>query len=167
MELWDLYDEKRNIIGEHIRGEELPENGFHLVVHTWIKNKKGQYLISQRSASRKINPLLWECSGGSVLKGENTRQAAVREVKEEVGIDLKEETGKLVFSKTRHYINGEKFNDIMDVWLFEYDGKIDLSKATTDEVADAKWLCRDEIMQLYKDKRLAPTLEYFFEKIDK
>ena len=72
MEIWDLYDRERNIIGEHIRGEELPENGFHLVVHIWIKNSKGQYLISQRSESRKSNPLMWECCGGSVLKGENS-----------------------------------------------------------------------------------------------
>ena len=49
MEIWDLYDRYRNIIGEHIRGKELPENGFHLVVHIWVKNSKGQYLISQRS----------------------------------------------------------------------------------------------------------------------
>ena len=58
MEIWDLYDRDRDIIGEHIRGDELPENGFHLVVHIWIKNSKGQYLISQRSESRKSNPLM-------------------------------------------------------------------------------------------------------------
>ena len=165
MELWDLYDEKRNVIGEHIRGEELPENGYHLVVHIWIKNKKGQYLIAQRSPNREKNPLLWECQGGSVLKGENSCAAAMREVKEEVGIDLEKEKGKVVFSKTRHYVNGKKFNDIMDVWLFEYDGSVDLKKATTDEVAQVKWMYPDDVMQLYRDKKLVWTLEYFFDKI--
>ena len=56
MEIWDLYDENRNIIGEHIRGNELPDNGYHLVVHVWIKNSNGQFIISQRSAGRKQNP---------------------------------------------------------------------------------------------------------------
>ena len=48
MELWDLYDEQRRLVGtDHVRGEELPDNCFHLVVHVWIQNRHGQYLISQ------------------------------------------------------------------------------------------------------------------------
>lgn len=165
MELWDLYDANRNIIGEHIRGEELPENGYHLVVHIWLKNKNGQYLIAQRAATREHNPLKWECQGGSVLKGEDSCRAAMREVKEEVGVDLQKENGKVVFSKTRHYVDGKKFNDIMDVWLFEYNGDVDLKKATTDEVADTKWMYPEEIKELYKENKLVWTLEYFFDKI--
>ena len=57
MEIWDLYDNKRNIIGTHIRGNKIPDNTYHLVVHVWIKNSKGQYLIAQRSKSRTQNPL--------------------------------------------------------------------------------------------------------------
>ena len=53
----------------------------------------------------------------------------------------------------------------MDVWLFEYDGKVDLKNATTEEVADTKWMYPEEVMQLYKDKKLVWTLEYFFDKI--
>lgn len=165
MEVWDLYDENRNVIGEHIRGEELPENGYHLVVHIWIKNSKGQYLISQRAASRPSNPLKWECQGGSVLKGETSFQGAMREVKEEVGIDLDPSKGNVVFSHTRHYVNGKKFNDMMDVWLFEYDGKASLQNATTKEVAQVQWLYPEEIRKLCDDHQLVWTLEYFFEKV--
>ena len=61
MELWDLYDEQRRLVGtNHLRGQELPDNCFHLVVHVWIKNSQGQYLISQRAADRPTYPLLWE-----------------------------------------------------------------------------------------------------------
>lgn len=35
-EIWDLYNEQRQIIGEHTRGEELPDNDYHLVAHVWI-----------------------------------------------------------------------------------------------------------------------------------
>ena len=165
MEIWDLYDENRQIIGEHIRGEELPDNGYHLVVHIWIRNSKGQFLIAQRSASRKQNPLMWECHGGSVLKGETSLQGALREVKEEVGIDLVADNGKIVFSKIRGFINSHKFNDIMDVWLFEYDGEVDLTLATTDEVAQTIWLYPNEVMELHEQGKLVKTLTYFFDKI--
>ena len=70
MEIWDLYDENRNLTNKtHIRGQELPDDNYHLVVHVWIKNNKNQYLISQRSASRKFNLLMWECVGGFILSG--------------------------------------------------------------------------------------------------
>lgn len=51
MEIWDLYNLKREVIGEHIRGTELPENGFHLVVHVWITNSEGKYLMTQRNSA--------------------------------------------------------------------------------------------------------------------
>lgn len=31
---------------------------------------------------------MWECVGGSVIKGEDSLQGALREAKEEVGVDL-------------------------------------------------------------------------------
>ena len=139
-EIWDLYTKYRKLAGiDHERGNKIPEGLFHLVVHVWIRNSKGQYLVSQRSANRPTFPLLWECVDGSVWKGESSIEGAIREVKEEVGLDLKPEDGQLVFSKIR----GENvkyeckiFNDIMDVWLFHYDGELSLECATTDEVAD-------------------------------
>ncbi len=166
MEIWDLYDENRNQIGQtHIRGEELPDDAYHLVVHIWIKNNKNQYLISQRSAERRVNPLMWECVGGSVLSGESSLQAALRETKEEVGIELNATDGEIVYSKIRRKINGKKFNDIMDVWLFEYNGEVDLNKATTNEVAQTQWLTVDEIKELFNQNNFVWTLDYFFNQI--
>lgn len=90
----------------------------------------------------------------------------MREVKEEVGITLSPNDGKIVFSKVRDFVNGKKFNDILDVWLFEYDGDINLNNATTDEVEQAIWLYPNEIKKLYEEQKLVHTLDYFFEKID-
>ena len=166
MEIWDLYDENKNLTGKTmVRGEKVPDNYYHLVVHVWIKNNKGEYLISQR-AENKTLPLKWECTGGSVLKGETSIEGAIRETKEEVGINLNRENGELVYSEVRKTFKGRKFNDIMDVWFFEYDGEVDLKNATTDEVKDMKWMTKKEIKELYDTGDLVETLGYFFEKID-
>lgn len=168
MELWDLYTEDREFTGkEHIRGEDLPDNMYHLVVHVWIKNSKGEYLISQRSANRPTFPLMWECVGGSVLKGESSIDGAIREAKEEVGVELLPVNAKLVFSKIRKNVNGKKFNDIVDVWLFQYDDEVILSNATTDEVEKTVWMNRSEILDLFEQKKLVDTLKYFFTEVDK
>lgn len=168
MELWDLYTEDRKLTGkEHIRGEKLPENMYHLVVHVWIKNSKGEYLISQRSANRPTFPLMWECVGGSVLKGESSIDGAIREAKEEVGVELLPDNGKLVFSKNRKIIDGKRFNDILDVWLFQYDGDVTLNNATTDEVKQIAWMDKKQILDLFKQNELVDTLKYFFTEIAK
>lgn len=163
MEIWDLYTKYRENTGrEHVRGEQIPEGCYHLVVHVWIRNSKGEYMISQRAASRPAFPLMWECVGGSVTKGESSIEGAVREAKEEVGVDLRPEDGKLVFSKIRERMDGKIFQDIMDVWLFTYDGETKLAEATTDEVAQCRWTQEDEIRQLFEEGKLVPTLDYFF-----
>lgn len=89
--------------------------------------------------------------------GESSIDGALREVKEEVGLDLEPEAGKILFSKIR-----STFNDIVDVWLFEYDGDLHLDDATTDEVSDCRWMTVPEIRKLYEDNRLVKTLDYFF-----
>ena len=55
----------------------------------------------------------------------------------------------------------------MDVWLFEYDGKVDLSNATTDEVAQVTWMNREQIKELVEHNMFVETLEYFFTEVDK
>jgi DNA-binding Xre family transcriptional regulator/isopentenyldiphosphate isomerase len=167
-EIWDLYDENRELLGkDHVRGEQLPIDGYHLVVHVWIRNSKGEYLISQRSANRPTFPLVWECVDGSVVKGEDSLQGALREVKEEVGVDLLPEKGQVILSDIKKIEFGKVVNKIVDVWLFEYDGKVDLSNATTDEVAQVAWMNREQIKELFDANMFVDTLEYFFTEVDK
>ena len=155
METWDLYTEFRERTGEeHIRGEALPEGLYHLVVHVWIRNREGKYLISLRSADRPIFPLMWECVGGSVLKGESSQNGAIREVKEEVGIDLSLDAGRIIFSDLRK-------DSILDVWEFDYDGELRLEHATTNEVKECRWMSVAEIRSLYAEQKLVHTLGYF------
>lgn len=168
MELWDLYTEDRRPAGrDHVRGEPLPPGCYHLVVHVWIRSPGGKYLISQRAADRPTHPLLWECVGGSVLKGEDSLSAALREVKEEVGVELDPRRGGLVFSKTRKVEEGIRCSDILDAYLFEYGGPIALEKASTREVAQAAWLTAEQVRELYRAGLLVPTLGYFFTEIAK
>lgn len=165
MEIWDLYNERRELTGrDHPRGEEIPQGYYHLVVHAWIRNSKNEYLISQRSADRSMYPLKWECVGGSVLKGEDSLSGVLREIKEEVGLSLSRKEGKLVRSTVGRVINGVKFSDIVDVWLFEYDGPVSLEKATTKEVAQTHWMGKSQIKELFDRGDLVDALGYFFEE---
>lgn len=100
---------------------------------------------------------MWECVGGSVIKGEDSRQGALREVREEVGIDLQGRPGRKLLTRVRR-----QFGDILDVWEFECDGPALTESVPTDEVAQSRWLSRDEIAELYRNGLLVSTLGYFF-----
>lgn len=166
-EVWDLYDKNRNLVDiDHIRGVwPIPDDCYHLVVHVWIKNSDGKYLISQRSAKREHNPLMWECCGGAVIKGEDSLTGAIREIYEEVGINLNPTGGRIVFSRLRDVVGGKRFGDIMDVWMFNYDGEPSLLNATTDEVAQTRWATVEEIKKLYDNGEFVQTLGYFFKEV--
>jgi len=96
--------------------------------------------------------------GGSVTAGEDSLTGALREAKEEVGVDLDPAQGKLVNTTVR-----EHFQDIKDDWVFLYDGPVDLRNATTDEVADMRWMTVEDIRTLYDAGELVHTLGYFFD----
>lgn len=50
----------------------------------------------------------------------------------------------------------------MDVWLFEYDGEVDLGNATTDEVAQVTWMNREQIKELFEHNTFVKTLYWQF-----
>ena len=90
VELWDIYDRNRELTGRtHRRGDKMKEGDYHLVVHVCIFNTKGQLLVQQRQPYKKGWPNMWDITvGGSAVRGDNSYQAAEREVWEELGLKL-------------------------------------------------------------------------------
>ncbi|MDL4843150.1 NUDIX hydrolase [Aquibacillus rhizosphaerae] len=133
MEIWDLYDFNRNKLDKtHVRGIPLPKNCYHFVVLVWIQNDQDELLLSKRHPDKHFGNL-WECTGGSVITGETSIEGALRETKEELGLHLNTDYGKLLHSFTR------------------------------EEVIDAKWVTKDIYQQMLDDKRIVPTLHHFYE----
>jgi len=130
-ELWDIYDADGNPKGyrKH-RGEPLAPGEFHLVVHIWIKQPDGKYLITKR-AKEKGFPGMWECTGGSAVAGDDSLTAALREVREETGIILRPENGRVM--KRLH-----GYDYICDVWKFEQKILLSDVKLLPGETDDAR-----------------------------
>ena len=153
-ELWDVYTIDRRITGKTcIRGEQdkLADDEFHLWVMVWIKNPEtGKYLVSQRSADKDTDPLKWETVAGHSISGDTSVEAAVREVFEEVGIELDPADAKHLATKIATSYDGHRYNWIRDSYYFETTSDPDLQKATTNEVLQSKWLTFSEIKEMYE-----------------
>ena len=59
---------------------EFKDGEYHLVVQAIILNTKNEILISKRAPFKKFGGM-WECNGGSALKGETSLEGILREVK--------------------------------------------------------------------------------------
>lgn len=148
-ELWDVYDENRNLTGRlQRRGDALEEGMYHLVVHVWTQNSRGEFLLTKRSPNKGF-PNMWEVTGGSALAGDDSLTAAVREVKEETGVSLDPAQGKCVISYRRE-------NCFCDVWLFRND--FDLDAVVLQEGETCGKMCADAetIRRLHREGVFVP-----------
>jgi len=117
---------------------------YHLVVDVWIRNRNGKYLISKRAPNKPL-PNIWETTSGSAITGDDSLAAAIREAKEEVGVNLDRSRGRVILRQVRP---GAGSSTILDVWLF--DEKIGDVEPTcqVDEVSEARWATKAEIVEM-------------------
>jgi len=89
-EIFDVVDERDQVIGSRPRQEVHVNNLRHRAVHIWIFNRRGDLFLQKRSPWKQSHPNLW-CSStaGHVDSGESYEEAAHRELLEEIGVDTK------------------------------------------------------------------------------
>lgn len=155
LELWELFDSTGKATGKIIEANtEMPKGLYHKTVSIWIKNRSGQFLMSKRSPNKQF-PNYWECTGGSVQVGENTWEAACREVHEELGIDISLLPRKKLISKKR-----KEQKDFYDAWIVYGEFDICNLKLDSKEVVEARWMTMEQIFMLYAQESLHPLLNY-------
>ena len=88
-ELLDVVDENDQVVSQKYRSEVYAKNLNFRAINVFIVNDKGQLWIPRRVATKKLFPLGLDTSiGGHVQSDETYEQAFVREVMEEVNLDI-------------------------------------------------------------------------------
>ncbi|MBG6130694.1 isopentenyldiphosphate isomerase [Aquimarina sp. EL_43] len=151
MEKWDIYDKNRIKTNKVVkRDASFSFNEFHLVIHVCIINSNNQLLIQQRQSFKKGWSNMWDLTvGGSVHSGENSYNAAEREVFEEIGY-----TVDLSFVRPTFTINFERGFD--DYYIIIADIDISKLKLQKSEVKNVKWAGKDEIIRMIRNKEFIP-----------
>ncbi len=151
MEYFDLYDQEGNKTEQIIkRGEKIPEGYFHLIVHIWIINSKGELLLQRRNKKTDEIPYLLSTHAGAVSTGETSLLAAVREVYEEIGLKLEESELNLLH---RFQTNAPFSRFFSDVYYVYKDVDIKTLKLDKTEVKECVYKSFDEVLELVKNKQ--------------
>lgn len=147
-EIWDILDEHGKKTGRYAeRGRKMATGDYHLVVHVWKRNSRGEWLIDKRAPTRGTSiDGKWETTGGSAVAGDDSLIAAVRETKEELGIDLDPQKGTLFSTIARHGNDGHSW--LQDAWVFEHDCSIEDVRFQEGETCDAMWATADKIREM-------------------
>lgn len=148
-EYWDLYDHERKPLGRiHQRGLPLGEGEYHVVVSVWTVNQDGKILITLRSEEKELFPGHWENTAGSVMRGETSLDAALRELREETGIEASPEEITCLGTVL-------KVTSFVDIFLVRKMLDPDSIQLQKGETTAYRWVSYDELKEMDRQGKLA------------
>jgi isopentenyl-diphosphate delta-isomerase type 1 len=132
-------DENDQVIGTRTRGELHRLGLRHRAVHILVFNSRNELFLQKRSASKDINPGLWDTSAaGHVDLGESYDEAARRELNEELGVDDAPPL-QPIFKLPSSPETGWEF---IQVYTSKHDGPFRLN---ADEITEGRWISVAEL----------------------
>ena len=135
-----IVDEEDHVIGKETRENCHVNQLIHRSVYIFVINSKMELFIQKRSMLKDLYPGYYTSSAsGHVNYGETYDQAAVRELKEELGIDA-------YVKKLGQFNNFSAIEkEISTVYLCNYDGEITINK---DEIAQGIFVTIQKIEEM-------------------
>ena len=151
MEIFDLYTADREKTERTmVRGDPVPEGYYRLVVHVCIFDPDGRMLIQQRQPFKEGWSNLWDVTvGGSAISGDNSRTAAERETREELGLAI--DLSHVRPSLTIHWEHG--FDDF---YILTQPVDLDTLHLQYEEVQAVRWASKEEILHLIDTGEFIP-----------
>ena len=153
MELWDIYDENKERTGRTMKHNDwnMKPGEFHLTVLGVLMRPDGKYLITRRRMDKEWAAGWWEVPGGGVRAGEDSKDAVIREIKEETGIDVTNAEGGYAFSYKR--VNPEEKNNyFVDIYHFKFDFDLSDVQLNTCESINCKCVTLDELISMNQEQ---------------
>ena len=138
-EIFDVVNERVEVIGQRSRSEVHRLGLLHRAVHVLVFNAAGLVFLQKRSMTKDRQPGLWDSSAsGHVDSDEGYDTCAVRELREEIGLQLD------VAPKRLFKLTACAETDQEHVWVYrcEAEGPFRLHP---DEIERGGWFGPEEV----------------------
>ena len=157
-EIFPIVDETGKVIGQATRSE--CHNGsmlLHPVIHLHIFNSKEELFLQKRSPLKDIEPNKWDSSvGGHIDLGEEPTEAAIREAREELGLDL-----MVINYIDRYIIETDRERELSYVYYIKTDTQPTIDNK---EVIDGKYWSLIDIKNNLEKNIFTPNFEIDFDR---
>jgi isopentenyldiphosphate isomerase len=138
-EIFDVVNERDEVIGRETRREVHRTGLKHRAVHVLVFNARGEVFLQKRSMSKDSSPGLWDSStSGHLDRGEDYDACALRELREEIGLNLSACPRRL-FKVNACADTGQEF-----VWVYQGDSEGPFT-LHPEEIECGEWLSPEEV----------------------
>ncbi len=154
MELIDIYDENNKATGEVIDRKEAHQKGlWHHESVVIVMNEKNQILLQKRSYKRHNYPGKWGLMAGHVMSGDTPKATAVRELKEEIGLQVYQKDLRFIEIYVKNVPSNRAF---IYIYLVKTDKKESEYTIQKEELSEVKYYSIDSLIKRIKknDKTL-------------
>lgn len=164
-ELIKVYNKKNKPYDGYIKRSLLPiKNYYFNIVNVWIIDSNKNILIQQRSENKKLFPNKFECVAGATIQNETNLESAIREVKEELNINVNQDQliylNKLIYNKPCYFANTY-------ILLLDYPIELDKIEFNKEEVKSIKLVNFIQLKQMVRQKLFSDDINKRFKKIKK
>lgn len=151
MELIEIVDKYGNKTGEILDKEIAHDrNLLHNEVAVFIVNKNGDVLLQKRSANKRFHPGKWALCAGHVDAYESLESAAIREVKEEVGLEIKKSELIPFFGSE---ITLDNTNSHITYFYYTFSEKQSCEfNVQIEELSEVKWFKIKDVIEMINSK---------------
>ncbi len=159
MEYIDIVDkETGKNTGTNKPKPEVHKNGlWHRTVHIWFVNSKNEIMLQHRSPKMENYPDCWDIScAGHISSGEDATTGALREIKEEIGLNLPVDKLNMIGETIQQAVlNNETYfdNEYNNVYLVKADLDINQLQMQESEVKNLRWIPIPEFKKWVDEKR--------------
>lgn len=167
MEQIDIIDENGHPIGKIATRDEVHSKGlWHKIIVVAVIDEEGHILMQQRAKTVETNKLKWDITSAvHIQAGQTSKEAAIREISEEVGLKVKEEDLKYVLTyKNKKHLGKYLDNQFYDCYIVKQKN-IDITKIKIQEseVEQIKICNLEEVEEMLKNNKVVPRNEFYAE----
>jgi isopentenyldiphosphate isomerase len=160
-EIFDVVNERDEVIGRAPRKEVHARGLLHRAVHVLVFNARGEVFLQRRSMQKDKHPGVWDSSAsGHVDSGEDYDACAMRELNEEIGLRVAHPPKRLF------KMDGCAETDAEFVWVYrcESEGPFTLHPG---EISGGAWSAPADINKWIRERPqdFAPAFVFLWKKL--
>jgi isopentenyl-diphosphate delta-isomerase type 1 len=145
-EIFDVVNERDEVVGSQTRGEVHRQGLMHRAVHVLVFDSQGRVFLQKRSMKKDRQPGVWDSSAsGHLDKGEEYDACAVRELREEIGLELAQAPRRLF------KLDASEATDQEHVWVYRCEAERPFT-LDPEEVERGEWKTAAEVSEWMRER---------------